>query len=214
MRSMLPCQRFLPTRFKPCCSTYEELPRGLPRLVTGGARGNTEAMKRVINIDELEFARWDARFPREQKPPADRYGADIAQVGPPLGARKLGYNVTRIDPGRAAYPAHNHRVNEEMFLVLEGAGEVRIGGERFPVRKGDIIACPPGGPETAHQLRNTGTAPLEVLMVSTFEEADVVEYPDSGKTAFGALTPGADGKPQLLRGIARNDQQPKYWEGE
>jgi uncharacterized cupin superfamily protein len=171
-------------------------------------------MNRVTNIDALKFARWDTRFPPDQKPPMDRYGADIAQVSRELGARRLGYNVTRIDPGKAAYPAHNHRVNEEMFLVLKGSGELRVGGERQPVREGDIIACPPGGPETAHQLRNTGVSPLELLMVSTFEEADVVEYPDSGKTAFGTMTPGSDGKPQLLRGIMRDDQQPKYWDGE
>ena len=171
-------------------------------------------MKRVMNLDQLEFLRWDKRFPPDQKPPLDRYGAETAQLGQALGARKLGYNVTRIDPGKAAYPAHNHCINEEMFLVLEGTGELRVGSERFPVRKGDVVACPPGGPETAHQLRNTGASPLEVLMVSTSGEADIVEYPDSGKTAFGAMTPGADGKPQLVRGITRNEQQPKYWEGE
>ena len=171
-------------------------------------------MPSVINLDALEFARWDARFPPDQKPPMDRYGAETAQIGQALGARKLGYNVTRIDPGKAAYPAHNHRINEEMFLVLAGEGELRIGSERRSVRKGDIIACPPGGPETAHQLRNTGSGPLEVLMVSTFQEADVIDYPDSGKTAYGALTPGPDGKPQLVRGIARNAEQPNYWEGE
>lgn len=171
-------------------------------------------MKRVINLDELKYMRWDTRFPPDQKPPSDRYGADIAQVSQSLGAKKLGYNITRIDPGKAAYPRHNHRVNEEMFLVLEGAGELHTGDERVAVRKGDLIACPPGGPETAHQFRNTGTVPLTVLMISTFEQTDVVEYPDSGKTAYGVMTAGADGKPQLLRGIVRNDQQPKYWEGE
>jgi len=28
------------------------------------------------------------------------------------------------------------------------------------------------------------------------------------------LTTGPDGKPQLKRGIARNDDQPGYWDGE
>ncbi len=168
----------------------------------------------IINLDALDFVRWNTRYPPDQQPPLDRYGADTAKVGERIGARRLGYNVTAIDPGKPAYPAHNHRVNEEMFLVLDGAGELRVGGERFPVRQGDIIACPPGGPESAHQLINTGAAPLKVLMVSTFLDSDIIEYPDSGKTAYGVLTPGPDGKPQLLRGIARNDQQPKYWEGE
>lgn len=171
-------------------------------------------MAPVINLDGLEFVRWDKRFPPDQQPPRDRYGAEVAQVGQKLGARNLGYNLTRIDPGKAAYPAHSHRINEEMFLVLEGEGELRVGDARQPVRKGDIIACPPGGPETAHQLKNTGQAALQVLMVSTVEPADIVEYPDSGKTAYGAMTQGPDGKPRLVRGIVRNDEQPKYWEGE
>ncbi|HEV8110827.1 MAG TPA: cupin domain-containing protein, partial [Burkholderiales bacterium] len=39
-----------------------------------------------------------------------------------------------------------------MFYVVEGSGEVRIGSETFPIRAGDIIACPPGGQDTAHQI--------------------------------------------------------------
>jgi uncharacterized cupin superfamily protein len=167
----------------------------------------------IINLDELEFVRWSSRFSQPQQPP-EGYGADVADIGRKIGARKMGYNITVIDPGKAAYPAHAHQINEEMFLVLEGQGEVRIGAERHAVRAGDVIACPPGGPETAHQLRNTGTAPLKVLSVSTFETADIIEYPDSGKTAYGVLIAGPDGKPQLKRGITRNTDQPGYWDGE
>jgi uncharacterized cupin superfamily protein len=168
----------------------------------------------IINLDELEYDRWNKGYPPDQQPPQERYGADKAEVGKKIGARKLGYNVTVIDPGKAAYPAHNHRVNEEMFLILEGSGELRVGSDRHPVRQGDVIACPPGGPETAHQLKNTGPGPLKVFSLSTFEASDVVEYPDSGKTSFGVLTSGPDGKMQLTRGIVRADQQPGYWEGE
>ncbi len=54
-----------------------------------------------------------------------------------------------------------------------------------------------------------------MFAVSTFEGMDVVEYPDSGKTGYGVMTQGPEGKPQLLRGIVRNgDAPPKYWEGE
>jgi uncharacterized cupin superfamily protein len=41
------------------------------------------------------------------------------------------------------------------FFVL-GLGEVRIGSETL-ITRGDFVACPPGGPETAHQIINTGT---------------------------------------------------------
>ncbi len=168
----------------------------------------------IINLEDLEYVRWNTRFPPEQQPPFDRFGADVAPIGQKIGARRLGYNVTVIDPGKAAYPAHSHRVNEEMFLVLAGQGELRLGDERHSVREGDVIACAPGGPECAHQLRNTGAAPLKVLMVSTMQDTDVVHYPDSNKTGFGVMTTGPDGKPQLARGLVRNDDQPKYWEGE
>ena len=43
-----------------------------------------------------------------------------------------------------------------MFFILDGEGELRFGDKRYPLRRHDIIACPPGGPEVAHQIINTG----------------------------------------------------------
>jgi uncharacterized cupin superfamily protein len=108
-------------------------------------------------------------------------------------------------------------VNEEMFFVLDGEGEVRIGTARYPIRGGDVLACPPGGPETAHQIVNTSeTAELRYLAVSTRLSPEVAEYPDSGK--FGVLAefpPDADGRPQTLRFIGRTQASlDDYWEGE
>ena len=112
-------------------------------------------------------------------------------------ARKLlGYNITAVPPGKRAFPLHNHVVNEEMFFVLEGSGELRVGDATHPVRAGDIIACPPGGPETAHQLVNTGDAELKYLAVSTTLSPEVCDYPDSGK--FGVSVYGDERTPGRL----------------
>jgi uncharacterized cupin superfamily protein len=92
-----------------------------------------------------------------------------------------------------------------MFYVLEGRGEVRIGAESFPIRAGDIIACPPGGPELAHQIVNTGADELKYLAVSTMQYPEVCEYPDSGK--IGVLS-------DSIRYVNRSDSQVGYWEGE
>ncbi|MCW8278541.1 cupin domain-containing protein [Pseudomonas sp. PCH199] len=35
--------------------------------------------------------------------------------------------------------------NLGMFYIVAGEGEVRLGAERFPIRAGDVIACPAGG---------------------------------------------------------------------
>ena len=71
------------------------------------------------------------------------------------------------------------------------------GGTEFATpnldRIGDIIACPPGGPETAHQLINTGEGELKYLAVSTKLSPELCEYPDSGKFGVMAdLVPGRD----------------------
>jgi uncharacterized cupin superfamily protein len=51
-----------------------------------------------------------------------------------IGAEKLGYSVTLIPPQKRAFQFHNHRVNEELFFVLEGDGELRIGSETYPIK--------------------------------------------------------------------------------
>ena len=68
-----------------------------------------------------------------------------------------------------------------MFLIIEGEGELRFGDKRYPIRKHDVIACPTGGPEVAHQIINTGTTTMRYLALSTLSEVDACEYPDSQK---------------------------------
>lgn len=136
-------------------------------------------------------------------------------IAPLLGAQKLGYNLTVVPPGKRAFPFHNHRVNEEMFFVIEGAGEVRIGEAVYPIRSGDVIACPAGGPETAHQMINTGTLELKYLAISTKLSPEIAEYPDSGKFGVLAESPaGPDGQPRGFRFVGRDTPSLDYWDEE
>lgn len=172
------------------------------------------ASPHILNIADVELQpRPVALLPTG--PAAERYEARIGLISARLGAQKLGYNLTEVPPGKRAFPLHNHRVNEEMFFVLEGTGVVRIGSESHSIRTGDIIACPPGGTELAHQIINTGTVPLRYLAVSTRMSPEVGDYPDSGKFGvFADFGPGADGQPQMFRFIGRAAEQVNYWDGE
>ena len=98
-----------------------------------------------------------------------------------------------------------------MFVILDGEGEYRFGDHRVAVSKGDVLGAPAGGPETAHQLINTGPAVLIYLAISTKAKTEIVEYPDSGK--FLAKTYG-EGK-TTFRAIGRAaDTNLDYWDGE
>jgi uncharacterized cupin superfamily protein len=129
-------------------------------------------MKPVMNLDE---AIWD------DVEENGRFTSRRASIGLHIGARKLGYNLTEVPPGKTQCPFHSHRAEEEMFLILAGTGELRFGAERYPLRSGDVIACPCGGAEVAHQILNTGTETLRYLSLSTLHDLDICEYPDSGK---------------------------------
>ena len=171
-------------------------------------------MKRIVNIADVQLH----PFPPGMGPTGDaaqRFEARMGRVSAELGAQKLGYNITAVPPGKRAFPLHNHRVNEEMFFVLQGSGEIRIGTERHPISQGDIIACPPGGPESAHQIINTGTGELRYLAVSSKLTPEICEYPDSNKFGIlGEFGPDAEGKPQVVRIVMRQGDTAGYWEGE
>jgi uncharacterized cupin superfamily protein len=112
------------------------------------------------------------------------YTSSRALFSPRIGARQLGYNLTVLPPGKAQCPFHAHHGEEEMFFILEGEGELRFGDQRHPIRTHDVIACPTGGPEVAHQIINTGSTTMRYLAVSTLAELDACEYPDSRKISI------------------------------
>lgn len=170
--------------------------------------------KPLVNIDEIELQPRPPQFAAKGDA-TERFDARMGLVAPRIGARLLGYNITAVPPGKRAFPAHNHRVNEEMFFILEGRGELRVGPQTWPVRAGDVIACPPGGPDTAHQLINTGGGELKYLAVSTKLSPELCEYPDSGKFGIMADTgKDATGAPTQFRFIGRTGDAHDYWEGE
>ena len=158
----------------------------------------------VISIDTLELQpRPEAWQPTGAA--ADKFHVERASLTERLGLTTLGINVTRVAPGKTAYPFHSHRCNDELFFILSGEGALRLGDVRHPVKAGDVIGCPIGDAETAHQLINNGTEPLHYLSMSSNLDPEVCEYPDSGK--LGVWAGG-------LAYITRSDSPVDYWDGE
>ena len=171
------------------------------------------SIKPVINLDEIEIGDRPQMFQPTGKA-AERFSSKMGAIGARIGARLLGYNITAVPPGKRAFPLHNHHANEEMFFILAGTGELRIGKEVWSIRPGDFIANPPGGPELAHQIVNTGNEELRYLAVSTLITPETVEYPDSGKVATYSRQTAPDGSMRVVRHVAHIHASVDYWEGE
>ena len=151
---------------------------------------------RVVNVDALAL---------EHFTKGDKFESRSARIGPLIGAKDLGYSYDIVPASKRSCPFHSHRAEEEMFFVIRGEGLLRYGSETRRIRAGDVICCPTGGPETAHQIVNDSDADLAYLSISTRMPAEVCEYPDSKKV--GAYGGG-------LRHMTSTDADVDYWTGE
>lgn len=162
-------------------------------------------LKPILNVADAELMEFGS--------PGGKFAAKLGRMGAMIGAEKLGAMLTIVEPGKRAFPFHAHHAIEEMFYVIEGEGEYRFGEETYPIKQGDLLAAPTGGPEHAHQIMNTGNETLKYLGFSTMDKLDIVEYPDSDKyLAFAS----EDGSPQTarMRVMGRKGEEVGYFDGE
>lgn len=108
----------------------------------------------------------------------DAVGLATQSLGEAAGSRRLYVNIDSVPPGAYSTKYHSHSQQEEFFLVLEGAGTLRLSGEEHPVSKGDFFAKP-AGEQIAHTFYNSSSAPLVILDVGTVEPEDTCYYPDA-----------------------------------
>jgi len=141
-----------------------------------------------------------------REPHYDSTGASLA-FG--TAAQKLGASIDILAPGKRGCPYHLHHAQEEMFIILEGEGTLRVAGEMLPLRTGDVIFIPPG-PDYPHQIINTSDQPLKYVSISTQEQPEICEYPDSSK--FLAKS-GRSGEVDFVV-IQQRAESLDYWQGE
>ncbi|CAM3967296.1 cupin domain-containing protein [Roseateles saccharophilus] len=144
----------------------------------------------------------DAPLERFERPPL--YDTRSTSLTEGTAAAKLGASFDIVPPGKQSCPYHFHYAQEEMFVILQGEGTLRVAGELVPIKAGDVITTP-AGPGYPHQILNTSDAPLHYLSISTKERPEVCEYPDSGKV--GVFASG-------LRFLQKREAGLDYWDGE
>ncbi len=139
------------------------------------------------------------------------YAERERRLGDLLGARLMGATLYELQPGTRICPYHFHLGEEEWLLVVSGSPTVRTPEGEQALAAWDVLAFP-RGKAGAHEVRNGGTEPARVMMLSTVSDPELVVYPDSGKVgAIGGWT-RPDGEVVRLRN--RPEANLDYFEGE
>ena len=107
-------------------------------------------------------------------------GFRVTAVAERLGAVLVGASLYEVEPGETTWPYHFHHEGEELLIVLAGRVSVRTPEGELELGAGDM-ALFPGGPQGAHEERNTGSKPARFLLVSTRPRLEVTEEPESGR---------------------------------
>ncbi len=93
----------------------------------------------------------EARFPREA-----------------LGAEQTGINLLFVKPSQREAFAHRHSVAEEIYVVLSGAGRVKLDDELVELAPLDAVRVSPG----VARAFEAGPEGLEVLIFGPRVEGD------------------------------------------
>jgi uncharacterized cupin superfamily protein len=147
----------------------------------------SERPRSIVNFADVE--------PLEVRRAA--FDRDLARTA---GSERTGLCHVRLVAGKQGSPHHCHSAEEEIFVILEGAGTLYLGDGEHSVRPGHVLGRPPGT-GVAHSLR-AGEEGMTYLAYGTREVNDIAYYPRSNKVNFRGI--------KLIGRIERLD----YWEGE
>lgn len=101
-----------------------------------------------------------------------------------LGVEAFGFQVMDLPPNLEQFPEHDHveTGQEEVYVVMQGSGEIEIDGERLPMDPETITMV---GPDATRKIF-TGSEPMRVLAIGG-TPGKPYEAPDS--TQLGAPDP-------------------------
>jgi mannose-6-phosphate isomerase-like protein (cupin superfamily) len=91
--------------------------------------------------------------------PARRRTQNLAGGASPIQTSNFALGHVTLEPNGGQVPWHDQE-QEEIYLILEGEGEMCLGSERQTLRSGQAVYIPP---RVFHQLTNTGATPLRMI---------------------------------------------------
>jgi uncharacterized cupin superfamily protein len=154
-------------------------------------------MKCLVNL----FS--DVQFNFKDWHHANSYSCSVAEIAKLWETKKLGFHIEILNPKSFSCPYHKHQEEEELFIILKGAGTVRQDDEFYKVKEGDLVLFKTG---VAHQFYNHTDSPMLFFALSNQSNNEVCIYPDSNKI----LKKNGENRVITINGIEIDD----YWQGE
>lgn len=62
-----------------------------------------------------------------------------------LSASGSEISINRMEPGQSMGFLHRHQKNEEIYLCVEGKGDILVDGRRIPLTQGSVVRIAPEG---------------------------------------------------------------------
>jgi quercetin dioxygenase-like cupin family protein len=119
--------------------------------------------------------------------PSNQMGVQNTDLGKQLAADALGARLWRLAPGQAS-TRHRHAQTTELYVLLEGTGRIRVGGDLHTLAPLSAVLVEP---DTVRQVFNdTGADQLWLMVGAPREAANTLEmtaetlaflYPDGPK---------------------------------
>lgn len=91
--------------------------------------------------------------------PARRRTQNLVGGASPIRASSFCMGLVTLEPRGGQVPWHNQE-QEEVYVILEGTGEMCLGTERQTLSAGQAVYIPPG---VFHQLTNIGDSAMKML---------------------------------------------------
>ena len=138
------------------------------------------AAVKKVNVKDIPEETWAS--------PSGKFGGAAKEISIALGRKPASTDLkerhpfdvelTRIPPGKTAYPYHAHSAQWEFYYVLSGKGVVRHKDGITTIEAGDAFIFQP---EEPHTFSNDGTQDLLIFIIADNPIGESSYYPDSKK---------------------------------
>jgi len=89
-------------------------------------------------------------------------------AGADLGCERIGLALEGVKPGKRQAFGHRHEEDEEVYVIVEGSGRMRLGEETIEIALMDAIRVAPG----VWRGFEAGPDGLQILAFGTHHEGD------------------------------------------